>query len=459
MSKNGVGVTCKKKGHTVTIVNTPANITTLRSLLPQTSTVRLVDLPFNPTDHGLPPGFESTDGLPFDLHPRFLQATETLRPAFESFISDTLSPNPPSSTLCIISDVLHCWTVETAADLNVFHSLFLVFSAYAAAVLTSVVWHLPRSDFAGGDEYYPLPNRPNIRLHQSQLPKFLLSPEKFRPLIDFHQRHITLTRRSGGFLVNTVQDLEREGVEFLKDWMGGIPVWTVGPILHHPVSESEHDCIGWLGNRPPNSVLYVSFGSMNTISSSQMMELAMGLEASEASFVWVVRPPVEFDYKGGFRAEEWLPEGFEERMRGKKRGILVRGWAPQMEILAHASTRAFLSQCGWNSVLEGLMNGLPMIGWPIEFEQFYSVKMLMEEKGVCVEIARGNNTAVDRVHVEKTIRSVMDGGEEGEEMRRKARELGKVLREAVGEGGPSVRAMDDFLKTALSPVSSSAKIN
>ncbi|KAK1297290.1 UDP-glycosyltransferase 92A1 [Acorus calamus] len=440
----------RRKGYTITIVNTPANILTLRSFLPASSTIHLVDLPFNPTDHGLNPGSESTDGLPNDHVLRFFQATETLRPAFDLFLSDTIARSPPGSTLCIIADLFHWWTVETAKNLNVVHSNFSVTSAYGLGLLLSVVWDLPHTS-ADSDGYFSLPSHPNIRLHRSQIPKFLLSPDEHRPLIDCFRRQIPYCRSSGGFLVNNAQAFE--GTDVMKRELG-IPVWTVGPLLRLPSTSSDNshwDWVrGWLGSHPPESVVYVSFGSMYTISTSQMMELAMGLEASEMAFIWMVRPPVEFDFNGEFRADEWLPEGFEERMREKKRGIVIRGWAPQLEILSHASTGAFLSQCGWNSVLESLTNGVPIIGWPIESEQLINVKMLVEEKGVCVEVARGNDSVVNSVHVKKTIKLVVGGSGKGEEMRKKAREIGKALREAVEEGGDSIRAMDDFLHTALS---------
>lgn len=97
---------------------------------------------------------------------------------------------------------------------------------------------------------------------------------------------------------------------------------------------------------------------MNTISPSQMMELAKALESSGKNFIWVVRPPIGFDINSGFKADEWLPKGFEERITESKKGLLVHKWAPQLEILSHKSTGMFLSNCGWNSVLESLSHGV-----------------------------------------------------------------------------------------------------
>lgn len=132
-------------------------------------------------------------------------------------------------------------------------------------------------------------------------------------------------------------------------------VWAVGPVSDYSLSlKSSSDLsIQWLDNHEENSVLYISFGSQCTISSSQMMELAIGLEKSGKNFMWVIRPPLEYDINEAFRSE-WLPDGFEERMKVNDRGLLMKKWAPQLEILSHKSTPVFLSHCGWNLVLESL---------------------------------------------------------------------------------------------------------
>ncbi|KAL2485431.1 UDP-glycosyltransferase 92A1 [Abeliophyllum distichum] len=126
---------------------------------------------------------------------------------------------------------------------------------------------------------------------------------------------------------------------------------------------------------------YISFGSQNTISTSQMMALATGLEESGKPFVWVIRPPVGNNLNGEFQPE-WLPRGFEERMARTKQGLVVHKWAPQLEILCHKSTGAFLSHCGWNSIMESLSQGVPIVGWPLAAEKGYTSKMLMEEMGL-----------------------------------------------------------------------------
>lgn len=259
-----------------------------------------------------------------------------------------------------------------------------------------------------------------------------------------------------------MEDLETTGLRMLRRIVG-VPVWPIGPLLRPPASPSsskvdKNFVIDWLDLHPPGSVLYISFGSQNTISASQMMELAMGLEASGRSFIWVIRPPVGFDVKSQFRPD-WLPDAFEERVRERKVGILLHGWAPQLEILSHRSTGAFLSHCGWNSVLESLSWGVPIIGWPISADQPFNSKMLVEEVGVCVEVARTNmeSARVDRGEVARVVEMVMGETEKGREMRRRAEEIRKAMMGAWTQGvESSVRGLEEFFRAVGSMIKASS---
>lgn len=106
---------------------------------------------------------------------------------------------------------------------------------------------------------------------------------------------------------------------------------------------------------------------------------------------------------GEFRAEEWLPIGFEDRIRESKRGLLLHKWAPQIDILSHEAVSAFLSHCGWNSTLEALGYGVPIIGWPLSADQFYNVEFLEEKLGVCVGVARGKSSRVGHEEMIKKL--------------------------------------------------------
>ncbi|CAN1184635.1 UDP-glycosyltransferase 92A1, partial [Linum perenne] len=209
---------------------------------------------------------------------------------------------------------------------------------------------------------------------------------------------------------------------------------------HNP----EQHNIEWLQSHEPGSVLYIYFGSQNSITQSQMMQLAIGLEQSGKPFLWVTRPPIGFDPNSKSFNQEWLPEGFEHRVQQSRTGLLVRNWAPQLDILAHKSTGAFLSHCGWNSIVESLSQGVPIVAWPLAAEQGFNAKMVVEEIRAGVELARGTESEVESLEVKRVIEFAM--GEEGKEMKRKAEQVAKHLMAAVRDGASekcsSVKAME-----------------
>ncbi|KAJ0021073.1 hypothetical protein Pint_31221 [Pistacia integerrima] len=258
-----------------------------------------------------------------------------------------------------------------------------------------------------------------------------------------------------------VEELDRLGLMYFSGKLGR-QVWPIGPVLLAPGSQartrrdfgiSPEEGKNWLDKKPCCSVLYVSFGSQNTISASNMMQLAMALEGCGKNFIWVDRPPLGFDIISEFRANEWLLEGIEERIKDSGRGLLVHKWAPQVEILSHNALSAFLSHCGWNSVLESLSQGVPMIRWPMAAEQFYNVKFLEEKIGVCVEVARGMGCEVFHEEIVEKIATVMNETEKGKEMRKKAWEVKEIINNATKDEEnfkrSSMKAIDRFLDVAL----------
>jgi abscisate beta-glucosyltransferase len=204
----------------------------------------------------------------------------------------------------------------------------------------------------------------------------------------------------------------------------------------------------WLDDKEPDSVLYISFGSLARFSPQQLIEIAHGLEASNHPFIWVVGKI--FMKSEGTREEEenWLPDGFEERIKESKKGLIIRGWAPQLLILEHPAVGAFMTHCGWNSTLEGVSSGIPMITWPITAEQFFNEKLVTDVLGIGVQVGSvewmsfnvEKKALVGREKVEVAVKRLMGGDGDGAEvgrMRRRARELAEKAKRAVEEGGSS----------------------
>ncbi|PKA51761.1 Crocetin glucosyltransferase 3 [Apostasia shenzhenica] len=449
----------------ITIANTPLNVLSLRAALPPDSSIHLAELPFSSADHGLPAATENSDSLPsIDLFPRLLFASESLEPHFDRLLADLTARHgyPP---LCIIADVFTAWTLPTARKHRIPHFSFTTCGGFGSAVFMSLWLHLPHRNIAG--EEFPVPGfPPDFRLHRTQMSHYMRAAAGSDDWSVYLRRQIGLCFKSDAMITNSVEEIEPKGVQLLRQ-ISGLAVYTVGPLV--PLEYSVHSyrrsgkeigieveaCADWLESHRPESVLYISFGSQNTIGAAQMMALAEGLEASGVPFIWVVRPPLGFDMNGNFRGEEWLPAGFEARMEASRRGLVVRHWAPQLEILSHRSIGGFLSHCGWNSVLESLSRGVPVIGWPVASDQFYNSMMMEGEMGVAVELARGVTGDLDGGKVERVVRTVMKG-EKGREMRERAARCREMIKAAMEEEageehekGSSLRAIDELLQTAM----------
>ena len=256
--------------------------------------------------------------------------------------------------------------------------------------------------------------------------------------------------RSSGVVMNSFQELETLYIESFEQ-ITGKKVWTVGPMClcnqdinamaarGNKASLDEAQCLRWLDLMKPGSVTFVSFGSLACTAPRQLVELGLGLEASKKPFVWVIKAGDKFP-----QVEEWLAEGFEERV--KDRGLIIRGWAPQVLILWHKAIGGFMTHCGWNSTIEGICAGIPMITWPHFAEQFVNERLVVDVLKTGVEVGvkavthwrqEQTEVTVTRDAVEKAVSKLMDDGEAAEEMRTRAKEFGVKARQALEEGGSS----------------------
>ncbi|GMI64408.1 hypothetical protein like AT5G12890 [Hibiscus trionum] len=447
-------------GFTIAIANTPLNIQYLRR---QNSPpwIHLLELPYNSSDHGLPPNTEHTEDLPLDQIGKLVISTVSLKTPFHNLLLDMVRKQgqPP---LCIISDLFFGWVVDVAKSVNTVNITFATGCAYGFLAYVSFWLNLPHLKTDG--EEFDLPGFPDSKFHVSQLHEFMRKADGNDSWSRFFQPQISCCLQSFGWLCNTVEEIEPLGLDLLRKYTK-FPVWQIGPLLpkqllnKSPLSATEQrvakspgispqKCVQWLDMHGVDSVLYISFGSQNTISPSHMMELAIGLEKSMKPFIWVIRPPLGFSLKAEFRSE-WLPQGFEDRMYRTNRGLLVKNWAPQLEILSHASTGAFLNHCGWNSTMESLSQGVKIIGWPMAAEQAFNSKMLVEEMGVAVELTRGIQRCISSDEVKEVIEMVMDKEGKGGDMKRRAEKIAEHIRAAVknegNEKGSSIKALDDFV--------------
>jgi hypothetical protein len=253
-------------------------------------------------------------------------------------------------------------------------------------------------------------------------------------------------RETKGIIVNTFSDLEQHSIEALHDHDEKIPpIYAIGPLLdlkgtpNPNLDQSQHDLIlKWLDKQPNKSVVFLCFGSFGfQFVPSQIREIALGLKNSGVRFLW------------SNRAEKnVLPDGFFEWMELEGKGMIC-GWAPQVEILGHKAIGGFVSHCGWNSILESLWFGVPILTWPIYAEQQLNAFMMVKELGLSVELKidyrRGSDVIVAG-EIEKGLKSLMDSDNI---VHKKVNEIKELARNAVVDGGSSFisigKLIDDIL--------------
>ncbi|KAI3748292.1 hypothetical protein L6452_11276 [Arctium lappa] len=439
----------EQKGYQITFINTPLNIANLRRILPPSSTIRLLEIPFNSSDHRLPPNSENTDSIPPNLIYNLLVASTSLKPAFTNILSEFVNAGTPP--LCVVADFFFGWSAAVSHEFGIFHLIFSGAGGFGLACYYSAWINLPHKNSDSGE--FVLPDFQEAgKLQVTQLTPSLVAATGDDPWSKFQMKYLPTWADADGFLFNTIEELDKVGLSYFRRKFGR-PVWAIGPInlpVNGPRKNGGIETELWLqflNSKPPSSVLYISFGSQNTISASQMVQLAKALDKSKTNFIWVVRPPLGFDVNAKFRAEEWLPENFKKRMEDENRGVIVEKWAAQVEILSHGSVGGFMSHCGWNSVLESLSRGVPLLGWPLAAEQFYNAKMLVEITEVCVEVGRGSDFEVRSEDLREKIEEVMSEDGKGKEMRKKALEVKRMIEEA--RRGSSVAAMEEFLRAPL----------
>ncbi|XVF80204.1 hypothetical protein PTKIN_Ptkin15bG0052200 [Pterospermum kingtungense] len=369
------------------------------------------------------------------------RSLSSLRDALKSLVSKT-------KLVALVVDLFGTDAFDVAAEFNV--SPYIFFPSTAMAL--SLFLYLPKLDQLVSCEYKDMPELVRIPGCIPIHGKELLDPTQDRKNVAY-KLLVQITKRyrlAEGIMVNSFVDLEEGAIKALQEEEPGKPpVYPVGPLVNVDSSRKADGsgCLQWLDHQPRGSVLYVSFGSVGTLSSNQMIELALGLEMSEQRFLWVVRSPYDkafgvsyFSVENHQDPSDFLPTGFLERTKG--RGLVVPSWAPQAQVLSHGSIGGFLTHCGWNSTLESVVNGVPLIAWPLYAEQKMNALMLTEDIKIALRPKPNENGLICRDEIAKAVRGLMEG-EEGEGVRNRMKELKKAAAKTLGENGSSTNAISE----------------
>uniref|UniRef100_A0A2P2MND9 Glycosyltransferase n=2 Tax=Rhizophora mucronata TaxID=61149 RepID=A0A2P2MND9_RHIMU len=283
------------------------------------------------------------------------------------------------------------------------------------------------------------------------LPSFCRASDIEDTILQFFMNKRQRSTKAHGLILNTFEDLEAPILSQIRTQFPN--VYTVGPLHEHlrlklqraktpesyhssnSIREVDNSCMSWLDSQPLQSVLYVSFGSVAMVERDQLLELWHGIVNSKKRFLWVMRPGMLS--KGDGLEDKDVPL---ELLEGtKERGYMV-GWAPQEEVLAHKAVGGFLTHSGWNSTLESIVAGVPMICWPCLADQQINSrcveavwKLGLDTKDVC-----------DRRVVEKRVNDLMVNRRE--EFLRSTAGMADLARKSVGEGGSSSYHLDRLIE-------------
>ncbi|CAH9127602.1 unnamed protein product [Cuscuta epithymum] len=377
----------------------------------------------------LPPQFEShqppalataaSTKFPSHLFPVFEATEQHLRQPIADLVSDIAAAK---KRVAVIADELMGWVVPSVIQKAEVYR----FRCVSAFCTYSYHWEAAGKPVVGKDA--------------DQLLSFLPSGEGCFP--PEYLKSVKLQRRYwkeiSGDIVNSNREIEAPFLDLLRGVSKGLQ-WAVGPF--NPISfsneidpKNRHKSLEWLDNQEKDSVLFVSFGTTTPLSGDQITELAIGLEQSTQNFIWVLRDRDRGDLSdGGGAVRADLPDGYEERTR--ERGLVVRDWAPQLEILGHASTGGFLSHCGWNSCMESISMGVPVAAWPMHSDQPRNATLITRGLKVGISLMDWDrrDEIVNREGVAEGVKKLM-ASKAGEEVRQNAVKLSESLKMSISSG-------------------------
>ncbi|XP_058086932.1 7-deoxyloganetin glucosyltransferase-like [Magnolia sinica] len=441
------------RGFHITYVHTEYNYRRLLRSRGPDSVKGLDDFRFETITDGLPPS--DHDGTQ-DIAALCISTRTHCVVPFRKLIRKLNNDSSVPPVSCIIADGFMTFTLQVAEELGILELVFWTMSACGAMTYLYFRELIQKGYTPLKDESYLtngyldahidwIPGMKDIRLRD--FPSFVRTTDRDDIMVSIEGEEAENAHKAWGVILNTFDDFECEVIEALRHMFPRL--YTVGSLsmlvnqipqnglvsIESSLWKEDPECLKWLDTRQAGSVLYVNFGSITVMTAHQLTEFAWGLANSKLPFLWIIRPDLLND------DSTIMPLDFIEET---KRRCLIASWCPQEQVLAHPSVGGFLMHCGWNSTLESVCSGLPLICWPFFSEQFTNCRYACKEWGIGIEI--DNN--VKRVEVENLVRELMDG-EKGMQMRNKAIMWKECAIKATKQGGSSYINLDRMIRDVL----------
>ncbi|XP_020219871.1 UDP-glycosyltransferase 83A1 [Cajanus cajan] len=386
------------------------------------SQIKLVTLP-----DGLDPQDDRSDGIKL-----LFSIKSTMRSRLPKLIQDVNALDAHNKITCIIVTIHMGWALEVGHKLGIRGANLCPASATSLASLVCIpkLIHDAIIDSQGlptkKQEIQLSPNMPMIDTQNFPWRGFN------KTFFDHLVQEMQTSELGEWWLCNTTYDLEPGAISISPKFL------PIGPLMESDSNKSsfwqeDTTCLEWLDQQPPQSVVYVSFGSLAVMDPTQFQELALALDLIDKPFIWVVRP--SNDNKVNANA---YPHGFH----GSKGKIV--GWAPQMKILNHPSIACFISHCGWNSTIEGVCAGVPFLCWPCATDQYLDKSYICDVWKIGLGLEKDENGIISRGEIKKKVHQLVGD----EDIKARSLKWKEIIINDIAEGGQSLKNLKFFIDWA-----------
>ncbi|KAK8635719.1 hypothetical protein V6N13_004443 [Hibiscus sabdariffa] len=377
---------------------------------------------------------KSSDG---DYHKRFKAVVSLRLPQIMAKLGMSKSENQAS---CLVYDSLVPWALDIAKEEGVYGAEFFTMSCAVSTVFYNVHEGLLKLPIV--EPCLSMAALPFLQPHD--LPSFVYDIKAYPTFTRLLTDQFSSFNKADWVFFNTFTSLETEVVNWMSKQR---PIKTIGPTIPskyldkrveddgdygiHLFKPETDICFNWLNSKQTGSVVYVSFGSLVTLREDQMEELALGLKRSGRNFLWVVRET----------EQKKIPANFMEETSEK--GLVV-AWSPQLQVLAHEAVGCFMSHCGWNSTMEALSLGVPMVAVPQWTDQPTNAKFIVDVWQVGIRAEVDGKGIIRKEEIERCVREIMEG-DRSEDVKRNAVKWKKLAIEAANQGGSSDTNIIEFI--------------
>ncbi|KAK8514578.1 hypothetical protein V6N13_103259 [Hibiscus sabdariffa] len=379
-----------EKGHKISFLVPKGVQSTLENMNRYPNSIQFFPLLLPQVD-GLPPGAETTSVVPMNQQKYLAFAVDQTRDQVEDILQ-VLKPD-------MVFYDFWFWIPDLARRLGISPIFYVVVSSMAQWLNTKEV----TKETTVEEVMKMPPGYPSsaVKLKPEEAPLELFAAEDFGSGLSFRQRIRKSRLESDAIAFRTCRELEGPFLEHGAKTFGR-PVLLSGPCLPETNTQQLEDkWVNWLSQFEPGSVVFCSFGSQSELQKDEFQELVLGFESCGQPFLVALKPP-----QGCSTVEEALPEGFQERVKG--RGLVYGRWVPQELLLHQPNIGCFVNHCGYGTMWEFLLTDCQIVLIPENLDQILNTRLLVNELKVGVEVERGKNRQVSKESLSEAIKLVMD---------------------------------------------------